>query len=397
MKLFFLVIAFFLTVGVNAQRVLKVDSDIVLHETIDSLRKDLNSKVQKNDKNLVSTLNTQILYLGQDTLHVFFPAERAISLFITGNFSILLNDISAGIDYHYNTRSDNYKRHEFHLLTPGEYHEVDDLLAILNRNVENINLMMNRSVLSDDELSFLDLYLKSILAYNDLRKFDTGKMKSDCHDFINNYPNSPYNEYVDKVLFIRLKTQNFGVGAGVFTGYNNLGGEISDYFRNFISVGVTLEGGYKRMLVKAEFAPSFSQDLRQTFNYKGNTWSADSTPFIINGNVNLGYVLYDTPKYRFTPYIGAGYNGARLADGINMQFQTGLNCGVEVDWKFAEDKRYGSYQEAFHSASNNTNWHLRLRLGYSKFQNRDSRFSGYLLYTKIVIGFFSNPSRKVKS
>ena len=282
-------------------------------------------------------------------------------------------------------------------MSSGEYQEETDIITVLNRNLENVNLLLSQAALSEGEQSFVQLYLKSILAYNDLRKFDTEQMKSDCQEFLTEFPESPYREYVESVLYIRRKTRNFGVGAGVFSGYNNMGGGISDYFRNYISVGVSLEGGYKRLLVKAEFAPSFSQELRQTFNYKGNIWSADSTPFIINGNANLGYVVYDSPKYRFTPYAGLGYNAARLADGINMQFRTSLNCGIEMDWKFAEDNRYNTYEEAFHSASNITNWHLRLRLGYSKFQNSDTRFGGYLLYTKVEIGFFSNPSRKVKT
>lgn len=397
MKLFFLFVAFFVTTAINAQRLINAESDVVLHETIDSLRKDFKNKLERKDKNLLNTLHTQIFYLGHDTLEVFFPSERVAGLFLTGNFRILLSDVSEGLDYHYSSRPDNYKRKRINLLSPGEYQEETDMPALLSRNLENINLQLEQAMLADDELSFLKIYLKSIIAYTDLRKFNTEQMKDDCQEFINEFPNSEYRDYLDKVLFIRRKTQNFGMGAGVFAGYNNLGGNISEYFRNYLSVGVSVEGGYKRILLKTEFAPSFSRELRQTFNYKGNIWSADSTPFIINGNINLGYVTYDSPKYRFTPFVGAGYNGARVADGVNMQFRTSFNCGVELDWKFAEDNRYNTYEETFHSAASITNWHLRLRLGYSKFQNSDPRFGGYLLYTKVEIGFFSNPSRKVKS
>lgn len=397
MRCFFLGIVFFLSISLNAQRIIKVESDIALHETIDSLRKDFKNKIEVRDVNLIRTINTKILYAGGDTLQVFFPAERAIAFIITGNFRMLLNDVAEGVDFHYNNRTKAYKHPDLHLLSQGEYHEETDLIQVLNRNVEYIYSLLNKSILPDAEQSFVQLYIKSILAYNNLRKFDTEQMKSDCQNFLSQYPASPYSEYVEKVLYIQLKTSNIGFGAGVFTGYNNLGGGISDYFRNYVSVGVNVEGGFKKLLLKAEFAPSFSRELKQTFNYKGNIWSADSTPFIINGNVNLGYITYDSPKYRFTPFVGLGYNGARVADGANMQFRTSFNCGIEMDWKFAEDNRYSTYEEAFHSASSITNWHLRFRLGYSKFQNSDPRFNGYLLYTKLEIGLYSNPSRKIKT
>lgn len=384
--------------SLSAQRIFRVDSDVHFRAVIDSLRNDFKSRIEARDKKVLITLSSQIVYSLHDTVSVFFPSERAIAFYLTGNYKALLTDVLKRVDYHYTTRARDFKRPEFHFPTNNEYRVDIDLIAELVKDQEQVELMLHGANLKDDELEFLQLYLNSILAYRNLRDFDTEQMNKDCDMFLSTHPNSPYREYVEKVLNIRLKTMNLGIGAGVFTGFNFMGGNIGDYFRNYFSVGPTLELGYKKILVKAEIAPSFSRNPKQTFIYKNNFWSTDSTPFAVNGNLNLAYIVLENEKFRVIPYAGIGTHRIHLNDNAdNMVFRPNLNCGLEIDWKFAADNKYGTYNEAFSSGKGNTNWHLRFRLGYSQFRNADPRFNGGMIYTKIEIGFYSNPARRIKS
>lgn len=394
MKYFFSILFSFLTISLASQNFVRSISDIHFNNIMDSLRSDFDKKILSYDTRIVRTLNTQIIHLGEDTFMVFLPAERAIALFLSENYSQLLKDVTERYDYHYFTRSRDFirKKAEF----PPNLKEVD-LLPELSKNEDNIILKINQSALGEDEKHFLELYLASILSHVNLRSFDTELMKERCQLFLTTFPASRYFDYVDKILYIRQKTMNFGIGAGVFSGYNILRGPVSDYFSNYMPLGASIELGYKKLIVKGDLSTSIFGNIRESFVFRNDKWANDSTPFLTDINANLAYVIYNRTKTRITPYVGVGSHGINLtANNDNIRFKPNLNCGIEVDWKFADDNSYDTYYDAFNSVNDKTYWHLRFRLGYSQYKISDDRFGGSMIYTKFELGFYSNPAKRIR-
>lgn len=321
-----------------------------------------------------------------------------MALFLVNDFKSLLSDVILGADFHNNIprRGLKPKKFEFPRLI---YHLKEiNILPDLNNEKDNIILAINQSSLKADEKDFLKLYLTSILAYTDLRQFDTEQMKKQCSEFLSTYPKSEHYEYVEKVLFIRLETSKIGIGVSISSGYGILNGNISKYLKNQVPIGFDIDFGYNKFLIKTELSPSFTRHLKEFFEYKDYIWSTDSMSFMIHGNLNLSYVVLDNSKCRISPYLGIGTHGVNLTDDIdNMLFKPGLNVGVDLDWKFANTNFYGNFYETFDAVKDKTYWYLRFKLGYSQFNNADSRFIGSMLYSKIEIGFYSNPAKRIKN
>jgi hypothetical protein len=395
MKLWITIFALFTTFCLSAQKTfIRTNSELEFRRIVDSLRTDFKTKIESKQKNFLNVVNTQIVYMEKDTFQVFTPTERATALFLANDYPSLLNDIVERLDCHYFYRSRDYKRAKIKFFwkifnsNVGEIYFINDL----DHERENIIDSINHSALDSDEKDFLKLYLASILLHQDLRRFDADQLNRDAEIFLEKYKNSKYSEYVENVIYIKLKPMNFGMGFGLFSGYNTLNGNISSYFKNNIPIGVNMELGYKRILLKGEFSASLSQHLKKSFDYKNNILTADSTHCLIDGSLNVGYALLDKTKYTLTPFIGIGRQSISLSKNIDMLFYSTLNFGVDLDWKYSNKIYFGIIYEGQDKMS----WHLRLRLGYTQLKNEDSRFNGSLIYTKIEIGFYSNTMKRIR-
>ncbi|HEX3008968.1 MAG TPA: hypothetical protein VHO90_15295, partial [Bacteroidales bacterium] len=266
----------------------------------------------------------------------------------------------------------------------------------LEKESNAINASIRQSALMDDEKDFLEMYLYSILAYTDLKDFDTEQMKSYAENFLERYPSSYFVPYVNNVLLVDLKTSNFGFGAGFFTGFNFLSGNISSYFKSYLPLGLNVELGYKNLILKGEVSSSFSKLTNESFEYKNITWSSDSTPYILSGNINVAYRVLNTPRYKIAPFAGFGSHAINLSEKADkLLFRPGFQAGVDFDWQFAEANNYGDYYDAFSSIKNYTSWYLRVRLGYAQYRNDDSRFNGSMIFTRIAVGFYANPAVRI--
>ncbi len=378
---------------------LTVNTESELTQAVSIIQDEFTAKLENNDHSLTKLFDKQIIYQNKDTFHIFLPTEKAMALFLFGKYFILLNDVLEKNDFHYNLQIADYKRKKVSYPHSNEALSVFwmnyKLLEKLKLKEKIIKSEIKNSLLKPDEKDFLCLYFESILSYNNLKLFDTELMNSRADTFLGTYQNSPYCEYVNKVLNIKLETMKYGIGCGAFIGYNVMNGNISKHFKNSIPIGVGLEFGYSRYFIKSEVAFSLSSYLKEPFVYKENIWTTDSTFSLISGNVNFAYALFDNSHFRISPYIGIGTHRINISEEIdNMHFKPNFNIGLDFDWKFSEVNSYKSYFDTFDAAKNYTYNYLRLRFGYSYFNNEENRFSGSLVYIKIEIGIFSNPAGK---
>ena len=234
MKHFFTVLMCFSLLEISGQKLyLPVQEKPQLLDTVNDLRENFINKLSARDTSLIPLLNTQIVYKTKDTIEFFFPTERAMSLFLVHAYRILLADVNNYVDFHSNDipRNINWKKKEYNYSTLGGFVPPVDTSIVkeLVKDSAAIKFDIQQSSLQQLEKDFLYLYLQSILSYNDLEHFDTEAMNIKADTYIAAYKESPYINYVDTVLNIKLETKKVGIGAGFSTGCNIVDGSFSNY------------------------------------------------------------------------------------------------------------------------------------------------------------------------
>lgn len=316
--------------------------------------------------------------------------------FLVGDYRSILDDVNEGRDFHSSLRYNGLSRDRYKVAKPAHRFTGLEWLEDVVKEKPSIVATIHQSTLNEDAKAFLVLYLTSIFAYSDLEAFDTVHMQKEVNDFLDTFPTSSYSRYTESVLYAEFETRKLGLGAGFFSGYALLNGNISDYFNSFIPIGGILELGYKKYLLKADISGSFSRSLKRSFEYKDNFWSSDSTLTVFNGTLNFAYIISDNAHYRVAPFIGVGTSGVNISSTEdNLVSRPNLNVGLDIDWKFSTYNSYGSYTEAFSTVKDKTYWYLRFSIGYSQLMHAEDHFHGGVFRTKLAVGFFSNPSKRV--
>ncbi len=360
---------------------------------VDSMRDDYFNRLKSKNKSLLSIANTFIIFRN-DTFSIISPAERAISLFIIGDFDEILVDIKHGLDFHYRMPKRVFKA-KFHrqLFLTNDF----GLIQELDSQNELLIKEINQSNLQVDEKYALQLYLRSIMAYTNLKDFDVTQMLEDIAFFLNNYQNSDYAPFVDNVLNIKGKSSLWGFGVGLYSGSYINKGDVSTYIKDYIPIGANFDVGFKKLMLKIAISPSFNLMPRESFTYNGVNWSADSTIFAFNFSGSLGYKIIEGNKIRITPHLGLGRTSLHMNNSSKLSFNSTFNYAVDIDWKFRKVNFFGNYYETFDSYRDKTNFYVRLRLGYSRLDHSDLRFQGDQIYFLIGLGVFSNPNIRLKS
>lgn len=379
--------------------VIKVNSYLEMQSIVDSVRAKLNYEVGRKDKKALLILNKQIVFNEKDTFQIFYPSERAIALFLIHDFKSLLDNIIEGFDYHYNFSTKHFKKINKKYLRFYFYNNIQSVtLQELQKESKNIIDSIKSTNLSNDEKEFLFIYLKSILSYVDLSKFNTDSMLIDIEKYLNKYPYSKYYDYTCNNLYIKYEKINFGIGIGFFSGYSIVSGKTSNYFNNYIPIGSTLEGEYFNFLIKCIVSPSIINHSKKSISYNNAIWPKGTKTFLANGSLNIGYSLYKTEKIKLCPYIGLGITGINLSNDKKRKailYDPNFNIGIDYDWIFSTYNSYGNYYETFKTSKEENNFYLRFRLAYSYLNKKDKIYNGSLFRAQIELGAFSVFAKRI--
>src|ERR1041385_4725436 len=271
-------------------------------DPVDEFRK----KFEDRDPNIILTLNKYEID-GGDSVSRFQPETRAVALMLVRDFSSALRDVRNGIDGHYHNRPPHSTypvNRNIIFRTYGFGYGIFPYHLDLITEKQQILSDIHQSSFADFEKDFLVIYFYSMIlpwSFEDLPQ-----LKQDIANYLTNYPQSPYAQYVDQVLNVQFEKGKFGYGFGAHFGLTVPLGTVNKTIGIMLPIGATYEGSYGRLVVKAigTFTPRFRIKSPTTF---GNVdYSRDSTFWTTSIHGALGYSVLDNKKYRFTPYVGAG-------------------------------------------------------------------------------------------
>ena len=401
MKKLFCIVILGSVLGLHAQRTyVTVYTRNGLTDTLNLLRESFFEKQKGRDTTLVEILNTRVVS-GTDTFQIFMPSERAVALFFIHDYKMLFADVVEKIDFHCFDIPRDVKAKKpvyFYYLSPFvSFPWIDpDAVKKLGEEKTEIKEDIDQSSLTRSEKDFLLLYLESILAYNDLERFDWDTMGSRSDAFVAGTADSIQKDYVNNILNMKMETRKFGAGFAFSTGMNFLSGNITHYFKTPISFGGQLEAGYKGFMLKMDLSESFPRHVRDTFSYRGVLLSKDSAGAFVFRNLSMAYNIIDNKEFRFSPFAGVCLPGISVSNKVSNTYEPAVNVGFDLDWKFAEIKSYRSYSEIINNRFSNAYWFVRLQVGYTQLKNSDSRFNGNMVYLKFAVGTFSNRAKRLK-
>ena len=394
-KFFILIFVSFIPIHSSAQRTYIDVCDMTQStwEMCDEFRELWN----KNDAKVLDIANSFILLRNNRLINLVPFREKTLLSYYFYDFDGILYDVKNGFDYHYWIIDKKIKRprvsspHYRHL----NCYPSDALEKVLPKK-DSIISKIQESAHQPDEKDFLILYLKSIL---EEKEIIPEQMNRKCDDFLANHYDSEYALYVNRILNLEYKTRNIGFAAGVFFGYNFLGGNISNYIKPQMSIGGYFDIAYKRFILKPDIAFSIPRYNKNDFNYQDIIYSTDSTSSMVSGNLNLGYFLWDNSHFRVTPFLGIGKQALWISSKgkEDIEYKANFTIGAELEWKFFHSTmdKSRSYHSHFYNPKDKANWSLFLRFGYSNLNFSDPLFAGSMFYIKVGIGFFQNPAKRV--
>lgn len=392
-----------------------VNSKEALNSSIDSLSQELflYKLSNENDTSIRTLLNSKLLYLNKyktDTIPFIFPQERVICLYLARDFETILSEVKdTTIISFLNKRKDmSSKKMLFNDILPKDsrYFTIyDDLLNRLMDNKNIINEDIQSSNRKPEDKEFLNLLLTTILAYNDLKHFNTDSIAIVSVNYINKFKDSPYNSYIKENVIPGYRTMNGSFALDIYKGVNYLNGNISKFFSGSAITGVDAAIGYKKLFLEFEAVILYNNKYSYPTIYfpngfiGGNTYERDVYYESIQ-RLNISCQVYSNNIISISPFAGFSFHEINSSiyywDTISIYNPTSYNLGINLEFKLPKFKIYRKYSDCFCNKYDNSYNYFRITAGYSPMISQsDGKFNGSSTYFNFGVGRKINPSRKI--
>ncbi len=247
---------------------------------------------------------------------VFVPAEYWLLCFWTEDFAELLHeaeDYASGAEL----RGDIYwgvpERFQGSPML-GMIVQSDRLSEELGRKSAEAYIPLTVSVdnaeLNAEEKEFLKLLLYALLFTPD-RVDDEKEMEevnAKATAFLDNYPDSRYENYTRRYIRYRFRPSNWGMGSELFLGYNQFAGGLSNHFTNRVMGGFAFDVSYKKFTVSTRFNFSGTRPL-QEITRKGITWPKGVNGYVMGADLAFHYPVIQSKNVLISPVAGIGGMG----------------------------------------------------------------------------------------
>lgn len=321
--------------------------------------------------------------------------ERTLLRFWTHSYDSLLSEIALGRDAH---NGYWHSRLKFCCYWTSDSLEMK-LLSFMQEHQAEVLNDMSASSLSSSDKSFLALYLRSVLAYQDLQAFSTDTMLQETRRFLDEHAGSRQSFYVRKTLDQQYRPGGFGTGGYFFMGPSFFDGNMSKYFNNTWYIGGELSFSYSRAVLIAGFGRGLTRPIKAPFTYNEVDYTTETRTASGFGHALLGYAVLDNAHVRATPFLGFGGVGFSADDDNGNVTFPGRQIGLDLDWKFSHWQELVDYRTAFTNKFHQGYWAIRLRLGYERLfnSNDDATFGGSQIFVRLGISYFEGYGRRVKT
>lgn len=355
-----------------------------------------------NGSDVASPITVWPTRSGERIRSPFDMKERTLLRFWQGHYQELLAEIAAWEHKH-----DLFGRVPPKFCCYGLPYSPEDslgqrLLPFMYAHHEDVLARSQASDRMPEEKDFMALYLRYALADIDLKGFDTRDMQQRTAAYLTKYPESPRSRYVRKVLDYRYKPWGMGVGGHLYTGRTNFRGNMAKRFNDTWTIGVDLEIGYGRLLLKSGFGLGFGRPVITPFTYNDTLYQAKSRADLDEGEALLGFAMVDSRKVRLSPFGGVSEFGFGMKGDKGDVTYHGRQVGVDFDLKvdhWDATKNIYTYGSAFMAKQNKGHSSVRLRIAYEQLFNEhdDSLLGGSQLIVRIGYGCYQGAGRRIRT
>lgn len=337
--------------------------------------------LSEDDPTANALLDTLHLVLEDSFLAATYAEERWLIWYWTGRYDRIFAEV---------TRYD--QRYRF-LQSQKVPPPADSLLDLLDEVSQAHNEQLYQAIaaadLNTEEKSFASLHLEYLLSPRPTLRQMTDQDER-VLAFLEKFPRSRFRAYAREFLYSGTKMQNRGNDLDAMLTVARPDRQLGVNFRN--SFGFSLAYGVwrERWQFGGRASLGFMQADRN-FSLERTDVAADSTIFSACLTPEAGYILWNGPKMRLMPCLGAGLAfmsvPARADPDLELSYRYLNVCaqlGALIDYRFGKIQRD---DEWFTGGSSQLA--LRIGLGYQwlGFGGNDPQLRGGQFFVGVGLGF----------
>ncbi len=388
----------------KSQMIMVLNDPSAAYDSVSSIRNDLVQAIGAKDQKQITLLLSQKMVveyskIAHDSVQSFYNKEKVIAWYYTGNYNDIIKKLMIP-----NESKDfigEKKVTEQSIALPQ-----DNLFKNLTQRAAYDSVFLLTKIESSDEnvesKDFLKIFLRFLILNNSSTNGQVNTLMDEAENFMDKYPDSKFNTYIEENIHMEYETSKFGLGGGVFLGYNIMQGKIGDYFQPYMLAGGHIDISYRRFMLMLNVDGGFGSKVKQSFIYDSLQWKKGLKISSVNTELKVAYSLIDNHKFRIIPYFGVSATGiSSVIEDDSSQIHhpdlnhfPAFNAGVSFDLKMKYYHSTDTYKERFISQLDKTYRYLRVSVGYMQpgFEHTDNRFPGNIFYIKLGLGMFSNPA-----
>lgn len=326
----------------------------------------------------------------------FTGYEGQILYYLTGKFEIITDLLE---DYY---QDSYYQGTSFDYMRDGLAQEIE-VSAIANES--RIRESIQQSSLSSEEKAIVTLHFDYLLSFSEdlhnyqLRQNTQNDLNSKANNFLETYPESPYETYVRNEIRYIYERSNWGFAFEFFSGYGIFNSDLEDSFSDNVPIGIAFDVEYKNWALYLRDYIGLHK-TKIDIPHREGIWEKNSQARTYLGEASLGYVSVDNNLFKVAPFAGIGTMGISPTE-YDIQDDRSLR---KADLKFTQtyifgvnlDLKIGATKVPIIALNEESFWFIRIRYAYTRpqFTWKYDSFHGDMHYITIGFGGFGSKLKR---
>lgn len=369
------------------------------HTGLAMLRDSALAAISGNDPDqaaLIVAENVVVNFTDGDKYYIFSPQEKILSDYLRFRFNTILSDCRAGISEsagYINKSDDNAHNYYLEASDSLDFAMMDAANARSGRIFEEIE---KSAALSDEEKQFLKLKFDYTASFGKFCSIDAEDLTLRGREFASSAQDSLLSDYTADMLWTP-KRAHLNAASNLFAGAFIPAGNLADVLGAGLSAGLSIDFGYDRMRLLADFGFLSGINVKENINKNDTLWQKGDKS---NGNyVNFtaGFNVSPWTSLYIIPLLGVhsstlrnGNNSAinqrDTPENISSGFRpmVGLAVDYTIELPYCDGEILGDTERrmAF----------IRFKTTYvpNEYGSKNSVIGGDVFFTGLGIGLYTD-------